>query len=201
MNQKIFARSHYNLYYQRSLRQLFEIDCISFWKKWVYKIKSSKGFLGKSLKLCWAHRNTFAYHQQCSIKTKVCLITLQDLKNAFGEVNHQLLIGTVKLHHVPDDFITLILSLYFDYGISILRDSFMTSPIRVHRGVLQDDSLSPLLFNLIINTLINTIKSECMGCFYQNCPRPKHLFQFADDNVIVTAPETDNQHLCNVFLR
>ena len=174
MNQKIFARSHYNLYYQRSLRQLFEIDCISFWKKWVYKIKSSKGFLGKSLKLCWAHRNTFAYHQQCSIKTKVCLITLQDLKNAFGEVNHQLLIGTVKLHHVPDDVITLILSLYFDYGISILRDSFMTSPIRVHRGVLQDDSLSPLLFNLIINALINTIKSECMGYFYQNYPTPKN---------------------------
>ena len=36
----------------------------------------------------------------------------------------------------------------------------MTSPIRVHRGVLQRISLSPLLFNLITNTLINTIKSE-----------------------------------------
>ena len=39
-------------------------------------------------------------------------------------------------------------------------------PIKVQRGVLQGDSLSPLLFNLIVNTLINTIKSEkveCMG--------------------------------------
>ena len=80
----------------------------------------------------------------------------------------------------------------------------MTSPIGVHRGVLEGDSLSPLLFNLIINTLINTIKSEkieCMGYFYQNCLRPKHWFQFADDPVIVTALESDNLHLCNVFLK
>ena len=73
----------------------------------------------------------------------------------------------------------------------------MTSPIRVHRGVLQGDSLSaqgdnlsPLLFNLIINTLINTIKSEkieCMGYFYQDCLRLKYWFQFADDTAIVTA--------------
>ena len=64
----------------------------------------------------------------------------------------------------------------------------MTSPNRVHRGVLQGNSLSPLLFNLI-NTLINTIKSEkieSMGYFYQHCLRPKHWFQFADDTAIVT---------------
>ena len=59
-------------------------------------------------------------------------------------------------------------------------------------------------FLIFINTLINTIKSEkieCMGYFYQNCLRPKHLFQFADDTAIVTALESDNQHLCNVFFK
>ena len=40
-----------------------------------------------------------------------------------------------------------------------------------------------------------------MGYFYQNCLRPKHWFQFADDTTIVTALESDNQHLCNVFLK
>ena len=93
------------------------------------------------------------------LKQKGCVITLLDLKNVFGEVNHQLLIETLKFHHVPGDVITLISPLYSDYDISILTDSFMTSPIRVHRGVLQGDSLSPLLFNLVINTHINTIKS------------------------------------------
>ena len=36
----------------------------------------------------------------------------------------------------------------------------MTSPVKVQRGVLQGDNLSPLLFDLIVNALINTIKSE-----------------------------------------
>ena len=129
------------------------------------------------------------------LKQKGCLITLLDLKNSFGELNHHLLIETLRLLHIPDDVITLISSLYSDYDISILTGSFMTSPIRVYRGVLPGDSLSPLLFNLIINTLIDTIKFEkieYMGYFYENCLRPKHWFQFADDTVIATALETDN---------
>ena len=40
-----------------------------------------------------------------------------------------------------------------------------------------------------------------MGYFYQNCLWPKHWFQFADDTTIVTALESDNQHLCSVFLK
>ena len=138
------------------------------------------------------------------LKQRGCVITLLDLKNVFGEVNHHLLIETLKLHHITDNVITLMSSSYSNYDISILMESFMTSSIRVHRGVLQGDTLSSLLFNLIINTLINTIKSEnieCMGYFYQNCFRPKHWFQFADDTAIVTALESDNQHLCDVFLK
>ena len=82
-------------------------------------------------------------------------------------------------------------------------DTFMTSPIKVQRGVLQGYSLSPL-FNLIVNTLINTIKSEkveCIGYVYNGALSPKHWFQFADDTAIVTALERDNQLLCNAFLK
>ena len=78
----------------------------------------------------------------------------------------------------------------------------MTSPIKVQRGVLQGDSLSPLLFNLIVNTLINTIKSEkCMGFVFEGALSPNHWFQFADDMAIVTALQEDNQLLCNVFTK
>ena len=77
-----------------------------------------------------------------------------------------------------DNIITLITSLYTDYTISIITDTFMTSPIKVQRGVLQADSLLPLLFDLIVNTLINTIKSEkveCMGYVYNWCIVTKTL--------------------------
>ena len=130
------------------------------------------------------------------LKQRGCVVTLLDLKNAFGEVNQNLLIESLKIHHVPVEIIQLITSLYTDHDISILTDNFMTSPIKVQRGVPQGDSLSPLLFNLIVNTLIKTVKSEkveCMGYVYQGCLSPKHWFQFPDDTAIKTALEKDNQ--------
>ena len=89
----------------------------------------------------------------------------------------KLLVETLKIHHVPDNIISHITSLYTGYTLSIIADTFMTSPTKVQIGVLQGDSLSPLLFNLIVNTLINTIKSEnteCMGYVYNGVLSPKH---------------------------
>ena len=79
------------------------------------------------------------------INKRGCVVTLLDLKNAFVEVNHNLLVETLKIHLVPDNIIPLITSLYTDYTILIIADAFMTSPIKVQKGVLQGDSLSPLI--------------------------------------------------------
>ena len=127
-----------------------------------------------------------------------------DLKNAFGEVDHELITYVLKFHHVPDHIIQLIQSLYTDHRISIATDKYSTLPITVEKGVLQGDTLSSLLFNLGINTLINTIKQEklnCIGYIYDGCIPPKHLLQFADDTAIVTAFESDNQDLVNAFTK
>jgi hypothetical protein len=137
-------------------------------------------------------------------KQKSLVVTLLDLKNAFGELDHKLLISVLKYHHVPPEMIELISSLYTDYHISITTNDFMTDPVNVKRGVLQGDSLSPLLFNLVINTLIYTVKQDkinCMGYVYDGCIAPKHWMQFADDTALVTALETDNQYLCNAFTK
>ena len=58
------------------------------------------------------------------------------------------------------------------------------------------------IVNLILNTSINTIKSEkveCMGYVYNGALQPKHWFQFAGNTAIATALERDNQLLCNAF--
>ena len=96
------------------------------------------------------------------------------------------------------------MSLYTDYQVTVATDNLVTSPIVVHHGVLHEDSLSPLLFNLVINTLIATIKQDklnCMGYVYDYALAPKHWMQFADDTALVTALESDNQYLCNAFVK
>ena len=79
-------------------------------------------------------------------------VTLLDLKNAFGEVNHNTLIQSLKIHHVPAEIIQLLTSPYSDYDISILTENFIMSPTKVQWRVLQGDSLSLLLFNLLVKS-------------------------------------------------
>ena len=134
-------------------------------------------------------------------KQRSIIVTLVDLKNAFGEIHHNLIRSILKFHHLPDEVISLVEDLYTDYTTSIATKRYLTDPVPVERGVLQGDCLSPLLFNLCVNTLINTIKDEkisCLGYVNNVSLNPCHWFQFADDTALISAHEEDNQHLTNV---
>ena len=93
-------------------------------------------------------------------KQRSLVVTLLDLKNAFGEVHHNLIKSVLSYHHVPSHIQTLVSSLYLDFKTCIITDKFRTPTIPVHRGVLQGDCFSPLLFNLCFNTSIQYIKAE-----------------------------------------
>ena len=148
---------------------------------------------------CYEHTETFisvinhARRKQCNL-----VVTLIDLKNAFGEIDHKLLAEVIKYHKVPDH------QLVTDCIISVVTDSYLTSLIKVRRGVLQGGSLSPLLFNLIVNTLISTMKQEklkYMGYVNDGGIQPKIWMQFVDDAAFVAALKRDYQLLFNGFLK
>ena len=127
--------------------------------------------------------------KQAKIKQRQLVVTLFDLKN---EVSHKLIAKCLRDHHVPEKVIELIASQYENYVISVLTKEYMTSPVKV----------SPLFFNIIMNTLIQSIKNDkvkCLGYVYDLASFPKHWFQFADETAIVSALEKHNQLLCNVF--
>ena len=92
------------------------------------------------------------------------VVTLVDLQNAFGEVNHNFLSSVLKFHHLPDEMIHLINNLFSGYQIPIVTNNFITPPITIEKGVLQGDSLSPLLFNLCFNTLMLTVNQKRVKC-------------------------------------
>ena len=90
------------------------------------------------------------------------MVTLLDLRNAFGEVHHRLIPVVLKYHHMPESVIQLIDSLYRNFHTTVIRptDSYSTEFMHVDKGVLQGDCLSPLLFNLLVNTFVQYIKPE-----------------------------------------
>ena len=141
-------------------------------------------------------------HIKYHFKQRSLVITLLDLKNAFGEVHHNLIQTALDQQHIPDHIKSLVKSLYTDFKISILTNEFRTPFISVGRGVLQGDCLSPLLFKLCFNTFLQHIKSEKYRQFGVSLKflNPIHWFQFADDAaVILSGQESENQHLINCF--
>ena len=142
------------------------------------------------------------------IKQRSVVITLLDLKNAFGEVHHNLIKAVLNHHHVPHTVQALISNLYDNFQTSIITDSFISLAIPVGRGILQGDSLSPLLFNMCFNTFIQFIKQEKYKQLgfsthdaTDNLFKPIHWFQFADDAAVVTTDERENQLLLNCFTK
>ena len=135
------------------------------------------------------------------IKQRPIVITLLDLKNAFGEVHHNLIQSVLGYHHIPNHMNNLIKSLYTDFKTSVITSEFRTHFIPVGRRVLQGDCLSPLLFNMCFNTYIQHIKAEKYRQFGFSLQllNPIHWFQFADDAAVITGQESENQHLLNRF--
>ena len=109
--------------------------------------KVQKGFLPK-LSGTFEHTAQMAQViNKARVKQRSLVITLLDLKNAFGEVDHNLIPEVLKYHH------TFCISKHAsNFHTSIITKSFKTPFIKVGRGVLQGDCLSPLTFNPCFNT-------------------------------------------------
>ena len=60
-------------------------------------------------------------------KQRQIIITLLDLKNAFGEVDHRLLLKTLECHHIPENIKLLISEYYGDDAITIATDQYKTT--------------------------------------------------------------------------
>ena len=128
------------------------------------------------------------------IKQRSLVITQLDLKNAFGEVHHNLIQSVLDYHHIPEHVKNIVKSLYTNFHVSIITSKFRTPFIPVGRGVLQGDCLSPLLFNMVFNTFIQHIKNDKYNQFGFSFKllNPIHWFQFADDAVVITSQEQEN---------
>ena len=135
------------------------------------------------------------------IKQRSLVITLLDLKNTFGEVHHNLVTSVLDYHHITEHIKLIVESLYTNFQTSIITSEFRTPFITVGRGVLQGDCLSPLLFNMCLNTFIQHIKAEKyrqFGLSFQFL-NPIHWFQFVENAVVISSQESENQHLLNRF--
>src|SRR6266496_101264 len=131
----------------------------------------------------------YLLNHQKRFKREVYVVLL-DLKNAFGEVHHSLIRFALDHHHIPADVSSMIMGQYtgFFLNVTAAKTSLRTGPIHVQRGVMQGDTLSPLLFNIVFDTLMATLsdtKIQSHGILWGDGLTRSLWAQFADDAAVV----------------
>ena len=80
-----------------------------------------------------------------------------DLRNAFGSIRHSLLQFALTRYHLPFKFKELIFNYYESLTARIITKSFTSKPFHYSIGIFQGCTMSPTLFNVTIQLLLDYI--------------------------------------------
>jgi hypothetical protein len=94
-----------------------------------------------------------------------------DIAGAYNSVPLERLYETLVAYGFLEKLVNLIRNMYTDNTVSIFTDYGITDPISVMQGVQQGDPLSPLLFNIFINPIIERLHQSGSGYQMENGDR------------------------------
>ena len=91
-------------------------------------------------------------------------ILYTDFKNAFGSIDHAILLAIMKDLGYPPDSINLIINIYSQSLTIFTREHFgKTLLIPIQRGTIQGDTVSPYLFIIFIESLLRWLQQGNNG--------------------------------------
>ena len=133
--------------------------------------------------------NLLQHHQRK--KNQYCLAQI-DLRNAFGSLSHDSIFEALTWARVSPEIIEYIKGMYLSATTRFKCDQGLTKEIAVQRGVLQGDTLSPVLFNIAMEIVLRYMRRTCpyYGISYPDTP--KHFLKaYVDDLTIITSSDFD----------
>jgi hypothetical protein len=123
----------------------------------------------------------------------VCV--LLDLKKAYDSVDREALFRTLSSLHLPPDIRVLLSRLYANSECRVRVADCHSAPIPTSRGVMQGSVLSPLLFNILLESAIREASAQWDSANLLGIKRLR-----CQDNDIF-APQTGNVEESSVHVR
>lgn len=129
----------------------------------------------------WVFKETVLNYMNSKSDVYSCFL---DLSKAFDSVNHAVLIEKLYDCGIPDILVDIIQHWYDNQWASVKFLSSFSSEWKISNGVRQGGVLSPLFFNIYINSLIDKISSSKLGCRLGLLK--SNIIVYADDIVILS---------------
>lgn len=140
-------------------------------------------------------RLTNIIHLTHQSRTPSLLLSL-DAEKAFDRVNWTYLSMTLQRFGFQGNILSAILALYKNPSARVYNDKMISHPFKIKNGTRQGCPLSPLIFNLIIEPLAESIRSNPHITGVTVGPIHHKISLFADDIIlIITNPLTSLPHI------
>ena len=132
------------------------------------------------------HIKLLSIIEEARKKHKSLAVCWLDLANAFGSVHHQLIRFSLEHYHAPPCMIAAVSDLYQGLVGVVRTEEWSTKPFPIEVGVFQGDPLSVIIFNTVMNTLVDTISQhQQLGFSLSGTKHSANLLQFADDTSLL----------------
>ncbi len=122
---------------------------------------------------------------------KLSKATYLDFKGAFPSTNHRQLVKVLEILGLPRDFTCLVSSLYREESAEFIKPYGHSPAVGIRRGTLQGDPLSPLLFDLMIESLIRWLRASNNGYDIASCGLHLSSKWYSDDGILGTNSAED----------
>ena len=131
-----------------------------------------------------------------SVGGSIVNICTLDIKKAFDRVNYYTVLTKLLQKHLPVNIVCILATLFRSSYLVVKWLDTMSRCFKLHAGVRQGGVLSPVLFAVYVDSMLQALAESKLGCRVSGfmCS----YFMYADDIILVTASLTDLQKLVNL---
>ena len=126
-------------------------------------------------------KNTVSTYLHNGSNVYACFL---DASKAFDRVDHSKLFDILARRSLPPPLLAFLQNWYKDQAIQVRWNDVLSQPFGVSNGVRQGGVLSPILFTVYIDELINMLSQQDIGCHYG--PYFCGVLGYADDIVLLS---------------
>lgn len=131
--------------------------------------------------------------KQAKRNRKSLCVVLLDLAKAFDTVSHRHIQAGLERFGVGQHFVQVVRDLYHNASTHFELANGKTEDIRITRGVKQGDPLSPVLFNIAMDPLLEAISTAKNGYRWDDSGLQLEALCYADDNALLTHSPSEMQ--------